>query len=72
MRIYVKVIPRSSKNEITKVSAGDYKIKLTAPPVGGKANAMLVGLLADYFKTSKSSIKIVGGKSAKTKIVDIL
>ena len=72
MRIYVKVSPRSSKNEITKISEGEYKVKLTAPPVDGQANEMLVKAMADFFDVSKSSISIVGGKSAKTKIVDIL
>ena len=71
MRINVKVIPRSSKNEITKISDGDYKVKITAPPVDGEANKMLIKLLADHFGVPKSSVEIVGGKSAKTKIVDI-
>ena len=33
VRVYVKVIPRSSKNEVVKISEKEYKIKLTAPPV---------------------------------------
>ncbi len=42
MRIYVKVIPRSSKNEVTKIAEGEYKVKLTDPPVDNKANEMLI------------------------------
>lgn len=72
MRIYIKVSPRSSKNEIVKVSEGEYKAKLTAPPVDGAANEALIKLLSQYFKVSKSSINIVGGKTAKTKMVDIV
>lgn len=71
MRIYVKVIPRSSLNKVEKVSEGEYKVKLTAPPVDGEANKMLIKILADYFDVPKSSVEIVGGKSAKTKIIDI-
>ena len=71
MRIYVKVSPRSSKNEVIKSSAGDYRVKLTAPPVDGKANDMLIRVLAEYFGVSKSSLKIIGGKTARTKIVEI-
>jgi hypothetical protein len=71
MRVYVKVIPRSSKNEVTKISEGEYKVKLTAPPVDGAANAMLLKLLAEYFDVPKSSLQIIGGKSAKVKIVEI-
>lgn len=72
MRIYIKVSPRSSRNEVVKISEGEYKVKITAPPVDGQANEMLVKVLRDFFDVSKSSIKIVGGRSAKTKIVDIL
>lgn len=71
MRIYIKVIPRSSKSEIIKISEGDYKAKITAVPENNKANEMLVEMLADYFNTSKSLVKIVGGKTARTKIIDI-
>jgi len=72
MRIYVKVSPRSSKNEVTKISEGEYKVKLTAPPVDGQANDMLIKVLAGHFGVRKSSLTIIGGKSAKTKIVEIL
>ena len=71
MRIYVKVIPRASKNEVVKISDGEYKVKLTAPPVDGKANGMLLKILAEHFNVSKSSLQIVGGKTARVKIVDV-
>lgn len=72
MRIYIKVSPRSSKNEVTKISEGEYKVKLTAAPVDNKANDMLIKVLAEYFDLPKSNLKIIGGKSAKIKIIEIL
>lgn len=71
MRIYIKVIARSSKNEVSEISQGEYKVKVTAPPVDGKANQAIIEELAKYFKVPKSRIEIVAGKSAKAKIVDI-
>lgn len=71
MRIYIKASPKSSKNEVIKISEGEYKVKLTAPPVDGKANEMLIEILAKHFKVSKSRISIVGGKTAKIKMIDI-
>jgi hypothetical protein len=71
MRIYVKVIPRSSLNKVEKIGENHYRVKLTAPPVDNRANVMLTVLLAEYFKVPKSSLQIVGGKTARTKIVDI-
>jgi len=72
MRIYVRVIPRASKNEVVKISDGEYRVKLTAPPVDGKANNMLLKILAKYFSVPKSSLQIIGGKTARIKIVDVL
>ena len=72
MRIYVKVLPRSSRNSVEQTAAGEYKVKLTAPPVDGEANASLIKVLAEHFAVARSAISIVGGKSAKTKIIDII
>lgn len=72
MRIYVKVIPRSSRNKIELLSEGDYKVWLTAPPVDGKANQALIELLAVHFQVAKSQIEIVGGKTCRKKMVDII
>ncbi|HOW60710.1 MAG TPA: DUF167 domain-containing protein [Candidatus Moranbacteria bacterium] len=72
MRIYIKASPRSSKNEVVQISEGEYKVKLKAAPINGRANLMLIEVLAKYFKIPKKIIKIVGGKSAKIKIIDII
>ena len=71
MRIYVRVVPRSSKNELTKISQGEYRVKLTAPPAHGEANKKLIEILAGHFDVPKSAVMIVGGKSARVKIVDV-
>ncbi len=72
MRVYVKVIPRSARNQVEKIIEGEYKVKITAPPVDGKANSMLIKVLAEYFKVAKSCVSIVGGKTARVKIINIL
>lgn len=67
----MRVIPRSSRNEVKELGEDEYRVKVTAPPVDGEANAMLLKVLAKHFDISRSSLEIVGGKSAKVKIVDI-
>ncbi len=71
MRIYLKVIPKSSQSKIEKVAENEYKAWVTVVPEKGKANIAVIKLLAKYFKVSKSQIDIIGGKTARTKIVDI-
>jgi len=72
MRIYVKVMPHSGRNEIRQIAKNDYKAWVTAPPEKGKANQALISLLADFFQVAKSQIKITGGKTASRKIIDVL
>jgi uncharacterized protein len=71
MRIYVKVSPRSSKNEVIEIAEGEYRVRLTAAPVDNKANEMLIRLLAKHFDVPKSSLRILSGKTAKVKLVEI-
>ena len=67
----VVVQPRSSKNEIKGLHGDALKIKITAPPVDGAANAMCINFLAKCLKTSKSSIEIVGGRTGRNKQVRV-
>lgn len=72
MLINIKIIPRSSKNEVVgKMTDGKLKIKLTAPPVDGKANDALIKLLSEHYKVNKSQIKITRGRTNQIKLVEI-
>jgi len=68
MKIQVKVITNSKKEEIKK-EGDNYKVHLTAQPVKGKANKALIDLLSKHFKIKKSSIKITKGLSSHTKSI---
>ena len=72
MRIYLKVTPKSSQNKIEKIAENEYKAWVTVVPEKGKANQAVIKLLSKYFKVSKSQIEIIGGKTARIKIVDVL
>ena len=65
------LVPRSSKNLIIGKEAGVYRIKVTAPPVDGKANKALVNLLSKRLRVPKRDIEIVSGKSSRLKSVRI-
>jgi hypothetical protein len=71
-KIKIKVLPRSSKNEIVgEMADGTLKVKLTAAPVDGEANKELIKLLSKEWGTSKSNITIVKGLTSRNKIVEI-
>ena len=72
MKLNIRVLPRSSKNEVVgQMRDGVLKIKLTAPPVEGKANEALIEILSEHFKVQKNKIKIVKGLTSRNKIVEI-
>ncbi|MFA6427268.1 MAG: DUF167 domain-containing protein [Candidatus Magasanikbacteria bacterium] len=70
--LHIKVLPRSSRNEVVgEMADGTLKVKLTAPPVDGKANEALIELLSEHFNLPKSKIKIVRGLTSKNKIIQM-
>ncbi len=69
--IQVKVAPRSSRNYIIGEQKGVYKVKLTDPPVEGRANKALKELLAKKLGLPKGNIEIISGEHSRTKSIRI-
>ena len=71
LTIKIKVEPRSSKSGVVGPYGDSLKVKLTSPPVEGKANKELIEVLAKEFGVAKKDIEIVSGQSSKNKIVKL-
>ena len=68
----LKVTPKSSKDEIVGfLDDGTVKVKVTAPPEKGKANATVCELLATVFGVAKRNVEILRGETASNKQVRI-
>jgi len=67
----VLVQPRASKNEVVGIHGGCLKIRVTSPPIEGKANKMLCGFLSQLIGIGKRHIEIIGGQRARVKEVRI-
>jgi len=69
----IRVTPRASKNEISGIqSDGTVKIRLTSPPVDGRANEALIEFLSGVLDVPRSKIEIIGGHTGRDKLVSIL
>lgn len=68
-KISCYIQPKSSKCAIVGIHDDKLKIALTAPPVDGQANAMLIKFLANFFKKPKRDVTIISGESSRNKIV---
>jgi len=67
----VYVQPKASKNEFCAVRITEdgsaIKVRITAPPVDGKANQQLIQFLSKSFKVSKSQVTLLNGESSRQK-----
>lgn len=71
--VSVRITPRMPKNEISEIlDDGTIKIRLTAPPVDGKANQALIEFLAKILQISASSIEIIAGQTGRNKLITIM
>jgi len=69
----VRVVPRSSKNEIAGIlEDGTIKIRLTASPVEGRANQALIEFLSEVLEIPRSKIEIIAGEKGREKLISVL
>lgn len=76
VRLAVRVTPRARRNGLggIVIDAGGkarLKITVTAPPEDGKANAATIALLAKSWRIPKNTLSVIGGASARNKIIRI-
>jgi len=69
-KINIRVIPRAKKN-LVKIEPDRLKVYLTAPPQDGKANKLLVEVLAEHFQVKKKQVVIVRGEKSQDKVIEI-
>ncbi len=70
LKIYLQ--PKSSMNGIVGLYKDGIKVKVTAPPVEGRANETLIRVLAKELRISPSSIEIIKGHHSREKTIKIL
>ncbi len=61
------VQPRASKNELSGIHDGALKLRLTTPPVDGKANKAVISFVSRKLKVPKSSVTLHSGLKSRRK-----
>ncbi len=69
--IAIKAVPRAKRDEIVGVEGDALKVRLTAPPVEGKANKALVKFLAFKLGVRRADLEILHGETGRHKLVRI-
>jgi uncharacterized protein (TIGR00251 family) len=67
----VRVQPRVSRDAIEGGHAGALKVRLTAPPLEGRANESLRRLLAGRLNVPLSAVRIISGENSRNKRIAV-
>ena len=69
LRVYVQ--PQASRDEIVGRHGNYMRVRITAPPTEGKANAHLLKYLAKVFSVGRNQIEITAGRNGRHKQLHI-
>jgi uncharacterized protein len=67
----VRLQPRARREEIVGERGGAVLVRVTAPPVDGKANAALCALVAKAAGVAPSRVSVVRGHAARDKVLRV-
>jgi uncharacterized protein (TIGR00251 family) len=69
--VAVRLQPRARRDEVVGERAGAIVIRVTAPPVDGKANAALCAFVARAAGVPPSRVSVVRGHTSRDKVVRV-
>lgn len=69
--VRVRVVARARRDEIAGERDGRLVVRVTAPPVDGKANAAVCRLIADAYGVPKNRVTVVRGAKSRDKLVRV-
>jgi uncharacterized protein (TIGR00251 family) len=67
----VRLTPRAGANEVVGERDGALLVRVTAPPVDGRANDALCRLIAKRARVGVRSVSVVRGAGAREKVVRV-
>lgn len=70
-RLEITVSPGARRSELVGRHGAGWKVRIAAPPEGGKANRALVELLAAALGVGRDRVEVVAGHGSKRKVVEV-
>ncbi len=71
VKISLRVYPNASRNEVVGFTNGILRVKVSAPPIKGKANRELITFLSRLLGVGKGSVNIIKGHTTRNKVVAV-
>lgn len=67
----IRVVPKASHSELTGFQDGTLKLRITSPPVDGRANNECIRVIADFLGIKKGQVTIVSGYTSRIKTIAV-
>ncbi len=71
VRFAVHVQPRARRPGVDGLHGDALRLRVSAPPVEGEANAAVIETLADLLDVPRRAVTIVAGGTARAKVVEV-
>ena len=70
-KISVRVYPNAATNEVVGSIDEVLQVRVSAPPIKGKANKELIGFLSRVLDVGESRISIIKGHTSRNKVIAV-
>lgn len=70
-RLLIKAVPGARRDEIVGMLGDRLKVRVSAPPEGGKANAAICALIAAALGVKPRQVEVVSGHGSAEKTVRV-
>jgi len=72
VKLALRVQPNARRTALLmRMSSGEWKVAVSAPPADGRANDAVVELVSDLLGVKRSQVTLVRGASARSKVVEV-
>jgi uncharacterized protein len=71
VRIHLRVSPRARRTAVVGRHGDGWKVRVAAPPQGGRANAALLRHLADVLGLPTGDVRLVAGAGGRDKLIEV-
>lgn len=71
MRIIVHAKPSTKVERVEGIGPHEFIVAVKEPPREGRANAAIIGALAEHFGVPSSRVRLVSGFTSRQKIFDV-